>query len=77
MDLEPHKVREVWMSATASPNHWVDIEAVIERKIEALRLHASQLGEFPLHEFVPEMARGSAEGGPYKMAESFRRMVLE
>ncbi len=75
--LEPHKVREVWLGASGAPNHWVDIAPVLEQKIAALRKHESQLGAFPLEEFVPQMARGQAEGSPYTLAESFRRIVLE
>ncbi len=75
--LEPHKVKEVWMGATTSPNHWVDIEPVLEQKIAALRMHESQLSQFPLEEFIPEMSRGQAEGSPHTFAESYRRMVLE
>jgi LmbE family N-acetylglucosaminyl deacetylase len=75
--LEPHKVKELWLGAGASANHWVDIEPVLEKKIAALREHPSQLGEFPLDEFIPEMAKGQAQGSPYTYAESFRRVVLE
>ena len=75
--LEPHKVKELWLSATASPNHWVDIEPVLEQKIAALRKHESQLNKFPLEEFIPRMAQAQAEGSPYTVAESFRRLVLE
>src|SRR3989304_3504140 len=74
---EPHKVKELWLGAGASANHWVDIEPVLEKKIAALREHPSQLGEFPLDEFIPEMAKGQAQGSPYTYAESFRRVVLE
>jgi LmbE family N-acetylglucosaminyl deacetylase len=44
--LEPHTVDEVWMSAGA-PNatHFVDITDTVDRKIEALRCHKSQLGD--------------------------------
>ena len=75
--LEPHKVKELWLGAGASANHWVDIEPVLEKKIAALREHPSQLGEFSLEEFIPEMAKGQAQGSPYTYAESFRRVVLE
>jgi LmbE family N-acetylglucosaminyl deacetylase len=75
--LEPHKVRELWLGASSSPNHWVDIEPVLERKIAALRMHESQLGRFPLEEFIPEMAKAEARGSPYTYAESFRRLVLD
>ena len=75
--LEPHKVRELWLGASTSPNHWVDIEPALEQKIAALRHHESQLGGFALEEFIPQMSRAEAEGGPYALAESFRRLVLD
>jgi LmbE family N-acetylglucosaminyl deacetylase len=75
--LEPHKVRELWLGASTSPNHWVDIESVLAQKIAALRMHESQLGEFSVEEFIPQMSRAQAEGSPYTLAESFRRLVLD
>jgi len=75
--LEPHKVKELWLGASGSPNHWVDIEPVLEQKIAALRKHESQLNKFPLEEFIPRMAQAQAEGSPYTVAESFRRLVLD
>ena len=42
--LEPWTVREVWISGTATPNHYVDITDTFERKLAALRSHASQIG---------------------------------
>jgi LmbE family N-acetylglucosaminyl deacetylase len=75
--LEPHKTRELWLGASMSPNHWVDIEPVLEQKIAALRKHESQLGQFSVEEFIPQMSRAQAEGSPYTLAESFRRLVLD
>ena len=40
--LEPWSVAEVWLMATPEPNHWVDITDVFDRKLAALRAHASQ-----------------------------------
>lgn len=75
--LEPHKVRELWLGASTSPNHWVDIEPVLEQKIAALRMHESQVGAFPVEDFITRMARAQAQGSPYSFAESFRRLELE
>lgn len=74
--LEPHKVEELWLGASHSTNHWVDIEGVLQEKIAALRCHESQLADLPLEEFIPEMARAQAQGSPHTFAESFRRIVL-
>ena len=41
--LQVHQVREVYLSGTLEPNLWVDISGTLERKIDALSCHASQL----------------------------------
>lgn len=75
--LAPHKVRELWLAAGSTANHWVDIEPVLDLKIAALRIHESQLSDLPLEEFIPQLAKDSAEGSSYMLAESFRRVVLD
>jgi LmbE family N-acetylglucosaminyl deacetylase len=40
---EPHVVREVWLMTGAAPNRFVDITDVIDRKVDALMSHRSQL----------------------------------
>ncbi len=74
--LEPHKVREMWLGATREPNHWVDIEPVLQDKIAALRAHDSQLRQFNVEQFIPGMAQLEARGSDFTYAESFRRLVL-
>lgn len=41
--LEPWTVPEVWYSGVPEPTHLVDVTATFDRKIAALRSHASQL----------------------------------
>ncbi len=42
--LEPWTVDELWLGAsTTGPTHYVDITSAVDRKIEALRSHKSQL----------------------------------
>lgn len=43
--LETHRVREVYIWDGNDPNYDVDVTAVIDRKIEALRRHVSQFGD--------------------------------
>lgn len=43
--LEPHNVREVWLASTKAPNRWVDIAAVLDKKIAAMQEHKSQVGD--------------------------------
>ncbi|MFM7462670.1 MAG: PIG-L deacetylase family protein [Actinomycetota bacterium] len=56
--LEPHRVREVWVMSAASPNHFVDITATINLKINALHAHVSQTAHNPKME---EMVRSWGE----------------
>ena len=43
---EPHRVRKVYVRGNNEPNVWVDITHTIEQKVAALKLHASQMGEW-------------------------------
>lgn len=42
---EPHKVSQLWVTLTLEPTHFVDISGTIDKKIDSLRAHISQLGE--------------------------------
>ncbi|MEI7768690.1 MAG: PIG-L deacetylase family protein [Chloroflexales bacterium] len=73
--LEPHKVHELYLTFSPQPDTFFDISSVIDRKIESLLCHRSQVGPE-----VGEMVRGwDAETGKrdgYAYAESFRVMRL-
>ena len=75
--LEPHKVKELWISGSLEPNTWVDVSGTLEIKVAALRAHVSQIGS---GDWVESLLRGWAErdGKPagLPLAERFRRMVL-
>ncbi|HVU11387.1 MAG TPA: PIG-L deacetylase family protein [Phototrophicaceae bacterium] len=43
--LEPHKTKQLFISATQSPNIKVDVTAYVETKIKALREHKSQIAD--------------------------------
>jgi LmbE family N-acetylglucosaminyl deacetylase len=68
----------VYLSGTLEPNVWVDISATLERKIEALFCHASQLvetGEW-FREFLRESAIAAGRAAGVAYAETFRRVLL-
>ena len=44
--LQPHKTKELLMQNLDAPKYVVDISATIDKKIEALRAHASQFTDF-------------------------------
>ncbi len=76
--LEPHAVPETWLIGGPDPNHYVDITEVIDRKIEALLCHESQMQN---PDGLPGMIRGwgervAMEGGvgAGRLAEGFRRI---
>ncbi len=74
--LEPWTVREVWLMADPAPDHGVPIEKTFERKIAALRAHASQTGhlddlEGMLREWAERIA-GVLHLPEGAMAEGFR-----
>ena len=75
-ELEPHKVREVYIRGTPSPNFWVDISDTIDLKIVAIEKHESQVGCFQgLEEMVRAQARQEAMGRDMTYAESFKRIA--
>ncbi|GAB4528187.1 MAG: PIG-L family deacetylase [Anaerolineae bacterium] len=73
---EPHKVKKLYLNAFDHSTHIVDISETMERKIEALRCHASQLTENELN----MVRQWSAEGGKQfglAYAEGFRVVTLQ
>jgi LmbE family N-acetylglucosaminyl deacetylase len=56
-----------------------DVTDTFDRKIEALRCHASQMKEFkhadPV-EWLKERCREMAQGSDFELAEGFHRVVL-
>lgn len=41
--LEPHSIKEVWLTLTLEPNLWVNVTHTLEIKLAALRQHRSQI----------------------------------
>lgn len=75
--LEPHKVRQVYISGSLEPNEKIDITDYIEKKIAALREHKSQIKDPEgLAERIRERASQSEDGAKPPYVEEFRRIVL-
>lgn len=75
--LEPHKVKEIYLWGTDQPNVLVEISDTIEDKVEALKLHVSQVGEAKeLAERIKSRAADIAAPHGLKYAEAFRRVVM-
>jgi LmbE family N-acetylglucosaminyl deacetylase len=80
--LEPHDVSEVYLSVPVTPTVWVPLtQEDIERKIESLRAHASQMGDWDPEPMVREWATQAAQqarehGIDCEFAESFAYVRL-
>jgi LmbE family N-acetylglucosaminyl deacetylase len=76
--LTVHHVRAVYLSGTLEPNCWVDISDVLERKIDALFCHASQLTETGdwFREFLRDRAEEAGRAAGVRYAEGFRRLTF-
>lgn len=75
--LAPHEVARLYLFWTDRPNAWVDVGATLERKIAALREHASQIREpEALQERIRSWATEDGKRVGVEAAESFRLVVL-
>jgi len=76
--LQPHVVREVWVVGTDSPNHAEDVTGFVDRKIEALFQHRSQMGEADeVERRVRQRMREAGRPTGLAYAEAFRRLSAE
>ncbi|HEX7195355.1 MAG TPA: PIG-L deacetylase family protein [Candidatus Limnocylindria bacterium] len=75
--LEAWKVAELFLWSTNEANQLVDIGATMERKIDALREHASQFRSFEeIARWVRRRSEELGERAGYRAAEGFRRVTL-
>jgi LmbE family N-acetylglucosaminyl deacetylase len=76
--LDVHHPRAVYLSGTLEPNVWIDVTETIDRKIEALFCHASQLVDTSdwFREFLRESAAAAGRAAGVTYAEGFRRIRL-
>lgn len=75
--LLPHKVKEVYLWGASAPNVWVDISSSIDRKIDALRCHVSQVGNAEqLAERMRDRAKQVGEPQGIPLAEAFFRIEM-
>jgi LmbE family N-acetylglucosaminyl deacetylase len=75
--LEPHIVREVWVSLTDRPNIILDVTAFWDKKINALLEHKSQIGD--PDKFRERMHNARTPDSTVELPryeEKFRRLIL-
>ena len=79
--LEPHKVAEVYLYSSPTPDVWIDITATMETKIAALKAHASQVDVEKVDAWMREWGRGTAAANPNgttgEYAEAFKYIKLD
>ena len=74
--LEAHQVNELLLAGSDDPDYPVDISAYVEKKLEAVLCHRSQLGgrsPEELRKIWQERLRASRDG---RMTESFKRVTI-
>jgi LmbE family N-acetylglucosaminyl deacetylase len=74
--LSAHKVRKVYVLDWMNPDTFVNIGETIHLKIEALRKHVSQMGDWDPEPMVKERSAERAKGKEMQYAEGFRVITL-
>jgi len=74
---EPHNVREVYVIQWERPRLVVDITATMDLKLEAIRCHASQVGDFKAVETrMRNRAATLGKDKGYSYAEGFEHIIV-
>ena len=74
--LTAHKVRKVYVEGWGSGDTWINVSDVIDLKIEALRRHVSQLGEWDPAQMVRQWSQEAGKGKEMAYAETYRVMSI-
>ena len=75
--LEPHHTSHIFLFSTDAPDHLEDISDFLDKKLEALACHASQLGHLPnWQDRVIQWARLTGERIGVSYAEAFKHIEL-
>jgi LmbE family N-acetylglucosaminyl deacetylase len=76
--LAPHTVRRLYLFWSNQPTVRVDVTATLDRKLDALRAHASQIRHPErLEARIREWAREEGEAIGVEAAEAFRVIIIE
>jgi LmbE family N-acetylglucosaminyl deacetylase len=76
--LPAHRVRRLYLMWSNQPDVWIDVTTTVDRKIEALRAHASQLHD-PEAVFARVRGRLTEQGARIGVAaaEAYRLVVID
>ncbi|MGQ9681061.1 MAG: PIG-L deacetylase family protein [Anaerolineae bacterium] len=77
--LEPHVVDEAYLTLTCEPDTWFDTTEFIDRRLAALRCHATQIND---PEALEKRVRENTDprqpaGSLPRYAEGFRRVIIK
>lgn len=75
--LVGHKVNYVYVHWGQKPNLYIDISSTVNLKIEALRQHKSQLGDWDPEEQIRQWSADVGKQVGLEHAEAFRRITLK
>ena len=75
--LKAHKVRKLYATNWRDANLYVSIDETIALKVEALRAHKSQMGDWDPEPRIREWAADRAKGLEMQYAEGFHVVTLE
>lgn len=75
--LEPHEVSRVFLHGSEKSDVRIDISETLQTKVDALKAHKSQLGDWDPRERMEEWARDEGKERGIPFAEAFRVMVLK
>jgi LmbE family N-acetylglucosaminyl deacetylase len=73
--FEPHKVKRVYVHGSEKPDTWVDVTETIDVKIQALKKHVSQLGEWDPEKEVRQWATEEGKQKGLTFAEAYKVMI--
>jgi LmbE family N-acetylglucosaminyl deacetylase len=75
--LEPHKTAEIWYFGSEEPDVVIDITDHFDAKIDALKAHASQVGDGDgLADRLRERAEDVAKDEPFELGEAFKSVKM-
>ncbi|MBN1373229.1 MAG: PIG-L family deacetylase [Anaerolineaceae bacterium] len=74
--FKAHKVRKVYATTWGAADLYVNIEETIDTKIESLRAHKSQMGDWDPADMIKQWAAESAKGKEMRYAEGFKVVTL-
>ena len=75
--LEQHKPKALFLTSFGASDAVIDVTAVIDLKIAAIRAHRSQFGDPGVEELVRGMMRAAGKPKGYAYAEAYRVIRLD